>query len=270
MNDGSRLVQALRREFAPPRYVTALEVRNTTGLYARRAADVVAMSLWPSQGLHLHGIEIKQSASDLRKELNDPRKAETIAEYCDYWWLATTAEVAQTKAFDDVPQTWGLFVLTGDKLKKFRKPTAHTPRALDRGFVAALLRGNLEASSGYVARCEIAAELVKEYERGKADVERRRAHTLAAAQQRLEQLEAVLQRFRKLTGVNLHEGCDGYLAERFWERLGAAAALLKTGGLNTARRQLLRDADAAEQAAAALRRCVAESEQYLAELADGN
>jgi hypothetical protein len=50
------------------------------------------MSLWPSRGIELHGIEIKVSRNDWLKELGDPAKADEIARFCDRWWVAAGDE----------------------------------------------------------------------------------------------------------------------------------------------------------------------------------
>ena len=39
-------------------------VPNATGYAQRRTADAVAMALWPSLGLELHGFELKISRGD--------------------------------------------------------------------------------------------------------------------------------------------------------------------------------------------------------------
>jgi len=57
------------------RYAVAAGVRSHAGFDARRTADYVAMDLWPSKGLALHGHEIKVSRSDWLRELKEPEKA---------------------------------------------------------------------------------------------------------------------------------------------------------------------------------------------------
>lgn len=60
---------ALRQKFPAQEYALFFEVRSATGFPGRlRSADALAMSLWPSRGLELHGFEIKVS---LQKVLTD-------------------------------------------------------------------------------------------------------------------------------------------------------------------------------------------------------
>jgi hypothetical protein len=51
------------------------------------------MGLWPSRGLKLMGFEIKAGRGDWLGELRNPRKAESIARFCDQWWVVATQDV---------------------------------------------------------------------------------------------------------------------------------------------------------------------------------
>ena len=93
------------------RFVCAEHVRAYSGFlgYSKmRTADFLAQDLWGSQGLNMHGHEVKVSRSDWLHELADPSKAQAIKRYCDRWWL-----VAPTKTIvrDDLPDDWGLMVI---------------------------------------------------------------------------------------------------------------------------------------------------------------
>jgi hypothetical protein len=60
--------------YARPAWALFGNVRNTTGSGSRqeRYADGIAVSLWPSRGLEIHGIEIKVDRQDWKRELADP------------------------------------------------------------------------------------------------------------------------------------------------------------------------------------------------------
>lgn len=75
---------AMRKTYCQPEWALFFEVGNATGFNARRHADAVAMNMYPSRGLVLHGFEFKASKSDWKRELANPQKAEEIAQYCDY------------------------------------------------------------------------------------------------------------------------------------------------------------------------------------------
>jgi hypothetical protein len=149
------ILQALRNLFGPPAFGLLTEVADGTGT-ARigRFADALAMSLWPSRGLHLHGIEIKASRTDWLRELKNPAKADAIAQFCDFWWVATLPDIVKD---GELPPTWGLFELEGDKLKEKIKAPLAAPIPVDRSFLAAVFRRSVEQRAE-AAELEIARE----------------------------------------------------------------------------------------------------------------
>lgn len=115
------------------RYICAAQVRSHAGFDARRTCDFMAMDVWPSSGLPLHGHEIKVSRSDWLTELRDPSKAEEFRQYCDRWWLVVPdASIVR----DDLPDGWGLIVGTRVKVKAPKLD----PKPLPRTMLACLLR----------------------------------------------------------------------------------------------------------------------------------
>jgi hypothetical protein len=71
-----------------------------------RTADGLAMSLYPSRGLHVHGFEIKASTGDLKGELDHPDKAEDIARFV----TAPSVWMAVIRLGGVVPTNWGVLV----------------------------------------------------------------------------------------------------------------------------------------------------------------
>ena len=132
------------------RYAYAEHVRSSTS-WARRSADFMAMDLWPSTGLNLHGFEVKCSRSDWLVELRDPSKAEEFKQYMDRWWL-----VVSDRAFvkpGELPTGWGLLAL--DKrgvLRRVTQAPALTPLPLPKGMLAALLRATAKTAQREAAR----------------------------------------------------------------------------------------------------------------------
>lgn len=92
-----------------PRWAVAEHVRSHAGFDARRTADLVAMDLWPSSGLALHGHEVKVSRSDWLRELKEPDKAAEFMQIVDYWWLVAPAGVVAGK--QELPDGWGMLEL---------------------------------------------------------------------------------------------------------------------------------------------------------------
>ena len=111
------LVDLLRERHPSGEWAFFEQLANGTGSHANRWADAVAMNLWPSRGMALHGFEVKVSRTDWKKELSQPEKAEEIAQYCDYWWLVVSN--GALVAPGELPDGWGLMAYT----TKGGKPT---------------------------------------------------------------------------------------------------------------------------------------------------
>lgn len=209
-------IQASLSEYFPRNeYAVMFEVSNDAGFGRSRSADAVAMGLWPSRGLRIHGIEIKVSRSDLLKELATPAKAEAVAQYCDHWWIACPVEMLRG---DDlvprIPQGWGILAWTpavGDGTGKAAKPatlrvyrdapflTADVDRsALPRGFVACLLRRASEADAGMVQ-----AMVDKQLEPRIKAIEDRHERRVAEYRDHNAQALKTLEEFRTRTGLDM-------------------------------------------------------------------
>lgn len=133
---------ALSRKFCAPEYALFFEVGDATGGRARRWADALAMGLWPSRGLALQGFEIKVSRSDLKSELKNPAKAESIARYCRYWWLATPPGLVKD---DELPDGWGLYEVHPQGLRVVKAAPVLSEQPISPEFLAAILRRASEA-----------------------------------------------------------------------------------------------------------------------------
>jgi len=150
-----KIVEALARRYPSPAYAFFTEVRNQTGYQKmERTADAIAMSLYPSRGLELHGFEVKASRSDWLKEMRSPDKAEAIQSYCDRWWLVVgSSSIVEAS---ELPESWGLLVPSGAGLRVKVDAPRLDPRPLDRAFVASILReaARVEPSEVRAAREE--------------------------------------------------------------------------------------------------------------------
>lgn len=135
----------LEKAYAGDEWLIAFEVPTATGLDASRRADAVAMNMWPSRGLALHGFEIKVSRSDFLREIKTPEKAETLYEYCDYWWMVVPEGLVKP---EEVPEIWGLKYAGEKGLKTVRQAAPKQrdgfngipPSILPRSFSAAFSR----------------------------------------------------------------------------------------------------------------------------------
>lgn len=178
------------------------KVRNKAGFSATRTLDAVAMSLWPSRGLTLHGFEIKCSRSDWLREMRDPAKADAFGFALDKFWLV----VANSKIVlaGELPETWGLLVVEGSRLV-CRKEAPDLPVAPKgsvepfssdgRHFLAALLRAAIK---------ELRASVdVEQTVKDAVDAERRRGEvTLRLEREERERLEQRERAMAKALGFN--------------------------------------------------------------------
>jgi hypothetical protein len=131
------------------RYAVAAGVRSHAGFDARRTADYVAMDLWPSKGLALHGHEIKVSRSDWLRELKEPEKAAEFIPYMNYWWLV--ASDPRIVRDGELPKGWGLMVMRGPLLTVAVRAPRRDAQPMMPSRLAALLRA-VAQTSAYLER----------------------------------------------------------------------------------------------------------------------
>lgn len=152
------ILSLLSKRYCAPEYAFFPHVKNQTGyeISNERIADGLAMSLYPSRGLYLHGFEVKCSIGDLQTELKNPDKAEEIAKYCHFWWIVTPKDMIDPK---ELPENWGL--LEADSIIRIKKKAnILDPKIIDIHLVASILR---RASQYFVPKDQI-DNLVKERE----------------------------------------------------------------------------------------------------------
>lgn len=216
-------IQALlHKRYAAPAWAYLEEVRNGTG-YARRTeryADGLAMSLYPSRGLSVHGFEIKVSRSDVLHELRDPEKSREIQRFCDHWWLV----LADEKLIEpgELPARWGLMVVRGTtQLRAVMEAPKLESEPLSRVFVASLLR-NFEQT--YVPRRmyeeiqqDIAGQVSQEVEERVEQATKRERERLATKYQYTEKerdfLRERVKEFETKAGVSLRSWDLGTLVD---------------------------------------------------------
>lgn len=208
------LYDAIRSRFPEREYALAFEVRNDAGFKASRAADAIAVSLWPSRGLEVHGLEVKTARSDFLRELRDASKSEPIQRYCDRWWIvAGDASVAKV---EELPVTWGLLVLRKGKLYAVKPAPKLDAAPLDRGFVVAMLK---RASEDVVQKSVVEAEIARRVAAATAAIEARYARRVGktvdgvdvtaalaegvALKRTYEALQSAVDDFEKASGVRI-------------------------------------------------------------------
>jgi hypothetical protein len=121
-----------------PRYAVAEHVRSHAGFSALRTADFVAMDLWSSRGMDLHGHEVKCSRSDWLAELKQPEKAAEFIPYMNRWWLVVASRAIVRDG--ELPDGWGLLVLRDRGLVMVTKARRREALPLPPTKLAGLLR----------------------------------------------------------------------------------------------------------------------------------
>jgi hypothetical protein len=188
----------LEKKYAPPSWAFFTEVKSSVG-FGRRA-DGIAVAMWRSLGLEIHGFEVKTSRPDWLRELKNPGKSDEIFCYCNRWWIVTQdASIIQN---GELPDTWGLQVMTGRGLKIMTRAPKLRPDPLTPWFVAEILRRHFNS----MKRPE---QLDAEYQRGfEAGKEQATPGNLIYEVQKAEKLQKRVEEFEKYSGVKIDSWKD--------------------------------------------------------------
>lgn len=220
------LTQAIRRQWGcvdakQPRYVVAVQVNNGAGFSYGRILDAVVFDTWPSKGLLLHGMEIKVSKPDLRRELQDTRKFAEFAPHLDTFSIVAPKGVA---SLDLLPGRWGLYC-PDDKggLRTQRKPLmlhddGHR-KEINRSVMAAFCRA-------LVARSMSREGLKEEYDRGLAAGKEIAERETARLRRDHENLSDAVAQFEAASGIKVDTWDDV-------GRIGEAVKFVRSGGLDS-------------------------------------
>jgi hypothetical protein len=209
--NATEVILALRRHYGDA-WALVEQVANGTGWSAGRWLDVIAFGLWPSRGLEVHGIEVKVSRGDWRRELRQPAKADAVASRCDRFWIAASAGIVDPLQLATLAPNWGLLEVDGaGRVQTKRQAERLDAVPLDRTFVAAVMRQLPKPTDAL--RAEIDAVVRAEYE---ADVERAAEVRSTRTSGRYEEIVERVEQFIALTGIDL-------LAQGFESPFGAAS-----------------------------------------------
>lgn len=182
---------ALKLRYPAPEYALIWEVANGVGAARPRYADALALSLYPSRGLELHGFEIKVSRHDWVREKRNPEKADSFVRFCNRWWIVAPREVVP---HDQLPPTWGLIEFDGKALRQAVAAPALPAQELTRDFIAAVLRRGTAVDEGMIASL-VRTRVAEQRAGDDATVERRvadRTSELSGQVKRIEKVEEAL------------------------------------------------------------------------------
>ena len=199
-----------------PRYVVAVQVNNGAGYAYGRTLDAIVFDTWPSGGLTLHGLEIKVTKGDLRRELQNTKKYADFSQHLDYFSIVAPKGVVDLKI---LPPKWGLFQPTDDgKLRARRKPLSiHADdrttlsRSMSAAFVRALVSRSLSSEATAAA-----------YARGEKSAKQRGEWKIKDLSRNLDSLEQSVSEFEASSGVRI-TSWNG-------EKIGEAVTLVLAGG----------------------------------------
>ena len=225
-----KIAKALRARLDPRAWGLLFDVGNSTGFGCDRHADALAMSLWPSRGLDIHGYEFKDSRMDWVRERDNPAKADAIAKYCDFWWLCVVDRAIVQPG--ELPRTWGLMDLGGRKggLVVVIEATRLEPEPLNHRFLAALICKVAEPQSLVDAE-----QLARERKQGYDEAVRTQQYSIDCLTRELDDLRKRVADFESSSGVSIGEwGCQS------GTQIGKAVHLVLSGGLNYERLLQLR------------------------------
>lgn len=202
------------------------QVRNQTGYSRRvRTADAIAVGLWPSRGIDVHGFEFKDSRTDWLKELKDGSKAEEIGRFCAYWWLV----VSDPKIFspDELPAAWGAIHAKDGATVILKKAPRRETQEPSWVFVASILRAAQEVvtSEAEVQR-QVAAAVSKANDGNYAAISKARNEGRADGQKAAEEMAAKVREFEKASGIRI----DGWSYSEDAQKVGETVRFLLSGG----------------------------------------
>ncbi|HDG5313250.1 TPA: hypothetical protein PCI30_000829 [Klebsiella pneumoniae] len=211
---------ALRARFCSPEWAIFFEVADGTGMNQRRWADAVAMNMYPSRGLEIHGFEIKVSRGDWLRELKNPEKSSTVQQFCDRWWIVAPKELIKP---GELPPTWGHYDVTpAGVIRQMVAAPKLEALPTTRAFMAAMMRraGGVDDEVVNAAIAREREKLDEQYrDRVQHEVDRRASQATAALDK--------LAEFERETGLSL----DGYGAIK--EIADAVRFIRHTGALGT-------------------------------------
>lgn len=215
---------ALRARFCAPEWALFFEVADATGARHNRWADAVAINLWPSRGLAIHGMEVKVSRSDWLRELKDPSKSAPVQRYCDHWWIVTPAGVIKD---GELPPTWGHYeVKPGGTLRELVGAPKLESEPVTRQFVAALMR-RASAADEDVVRAAVGAEIRRLRENDEKRIERE----IEGRTGELKDLRKQIADIEHISGVEISRWGNSEEIGRAVKAVLATGAMRSYGGI---------------------------------------
>lgn len=134
--------------YSPPKWAMFSEVRSHVGPGAPdaiRRLDAIALDFYPPipGRWHLHGLEVKVDADDLRRELEDMSKSSPFVLCCDAFSLVVPAPYRNVTRDRPLPDGWGLHEAGAGGVRTIIEPIERQAEEPTPGFLRALFRSAL-------------------------------------------------------------------------------------------------------------------------------
>ena len=227
------LCDLLRKRYAGDGWAFLPQVPDGTGHHKSRTADAMAMSLWPSAGIELHGFECKVARTDWLKELRNLAKSDALAKYCHAWWVVAPPGVVKK---DELPEKWGYLLAARNTLTIQKRAPVRQVKPAPWEFIAGLLRAASKAYNIQTRQREI--DRVS-YNRGYEDAKKQIGRSDQRLLDKIESLGKAIQEFEQTSGVKINEWNAG--------QVGDAVRCVLRGDLKRAPELLGRAKKAAEE-----------------------
>lgn len=224
------LRQMLAKKYCAPEYAFFAELPAATGGATRRA-DGFSISLWKSRGIYFTGFEIKVARSDWLNELKNPKKAEAIGKFCDYWYIV--APDTSVVKLHELPETWGLMTVDGRGLCIKKQAVKIDAEPMTRNFLASLFR-QMDETINPERELRQAENLGfrKGLEVGQNNESERWQKKYADMETKAQQYATLIREFEQATGIRLN-------SYHFNSRdLGAAVSFLMEGGFTRLEKEI--------------------------------
>lgn len=197
-------------------HVRIPQVRNKVGFQGskERYADGIVLSVYPSRGLWMAGIEIKVSRSDWKKELMSPDKSAPIQAYCDYWYIAAPKGLIDPT---ELPETWGLIEVSSKSAEfTVKLDKRQETKPLDRSFAFSLFRKGLD---GMIHQSTVRERVEEQTEKFREELHELRAKAsssgMLARDRRYERLKKELDDFEEASGIKITQYSGAHLGKQF-------------------------------------------------------
>lgn len=222
------ILDILLKKFPISEYALMAEVRDAAGFGASRSADFLIMSLWPSRGLDMIGIERKSYRGDWLNELKNPAKAENIYQYCDRWYLLTDNE--NVAKIEEIPINWGwMHIDINGKLKIIKEAIKLTPIPISKSFLACMLK-RAYCKDGWVTEQSIEQRIIEAKEKGVQEKDRSNSRLIETYQILIKDVKD----FEDVTGIKLLNPKWGVSGKK----TGDAVKFILDGGIDEIKKQM--------------------------------